>query len=111
MDAKTEDVIKSNQMTGMCMDPRALLDMYARYEQCEAALYAELAQTAPTPCLQRMIALMAAEEANQAAAVAAVAAAYGLAPVAPAVPGDPPPTIHPPIMPPYFYAVGEKKDK
>jgi hypothetical protein len=78
MDTKTDakvEAVSGSHMADMCpMDPRALLDAIARHECNEAALYAMLAQCAPTPCLQSMIAQMAAEEAGQAAALAAIAA-------------------------------------
>lgn len=110
-DAKAEAVM-NNPMTDMCpMDPRALFDAIVMHECNEAAMYNMLAQCAPTPCLQRMICLMAAEEANQAAALAAIADAYGLGAAMPIVPGDPPPAKHPPFMPPGFYAAGEKEEK
>ncbi len=110
-DAKAEAVM-NNPMTDMCpMDPRALFDAIAMHECNEAAMYNMLAQCAPTPCLQRMICLMAAEEANQAATLAAIAAAYGLGAAMPIVPGQPTPFNNPPYMPPNFYASGEKKEK
>lgn len=114
MDNKTDakaEAMTSSHMTDMCpMDPRALLDAIAMHECNEATLYTVLAQCAPTPCLQRMIALMAAEEANQAATLNAIAAAYGIGAVMPIMPADPPPIKHP-FMPPNFYAAAEKKEE
>ncbi|MFX4263724.1 hypothetical protein ACOBQJ_16175 [Pelotomaculum propionicicum] len=115
MDNKTEakaEAMMNDHMTGMCpMDPGSLLDAIAMHEQNEAALYCALAQCAPTPCLQRTIAMMAAQEANQAAALAAIAAAYGIGAAMPFMPGDPPPVQLPPFMPPNFYAAGDKQEK
>lgn len=109
MDTKTDakaEAITSSHMTDMCpMDPGSLLEAIAMHECNEAAMYSMLAQCAPTPCLQGMIALMAAEEANQAAALAAIAAAYGFGTAMPIIPGDPP------FMPPNFYAADDKKEK
>lgn len=103
-DAKAEAI--TSPMTDMCpMDARSLLDAIAMHECNEAALYNMLALCAPTPCLQRTIAMMAAEEASHAAALAAVAAAYGLGASMPAMPAGPP------FMPPGFYAEGEKKEE
>ncbi len=108
MDAKTE-AMAGNQHTGMCgMDPGTLLAMYMQSEQCEAALYAQLAQMAPTPCLQRMITKMTAEDANQAAYLAAIAAAYGLGTAMPLTGGMQGNT---PMMPPQFYSLEAKKEE
>lgn len=114
MDNKTDvqaEAMTGGHMTDMCpMEPRALLETIAMHERNEAALYAVLAQCAPTPCLQRMIAMMAAEEANQAATLNAIAAAYGIGAAMPNMPADPPPIKHP-FMPPLFYAETEEKEK
>ncbi len=113
MDTKTDakvEAVSGSHMADMCpMDPRALLDAIARHECNEAALYAMLAQCAPTPCLQSMIAQMAAEEAGQAAALAAIAAAYGLGAIVPVMPGQPAPFNDPPYMPPHFHTAGESE--
>lgn len=107
-DAKAEAMMDSN-MADMCpMDPGSLLEAIAMQGQNKAALYCVLAQCAPTPCLQRTIAMMAAGEANQAATLAAIAAAYGMGAVMP-MPADPPGQN--PFMPPNFYAAGEKKEE
>lgn len=104
MDVKTE-AMAGNQMNNMgCMNLQMMFDMLMQYEQCEAALYTQLAPMAPTPCLQQMIANMAMMEQNQAARLAAVAAAYGLGAAAPMMQGGQP------VMPPQFYAVEEKKE-
>lgn len=111
MDTKTDakvEAVSGSHMTDMCqMDPRALFDAIAMHECNKAELYAMLAQCAPTPCLQRMICMMAAEEANQAATLAAIASAYGLGATMPVMPGQPAPFNDPPYMPPNFYAAGE----
>ncbi|TEB13200.1 hypothetical protein [Pelotomaculum propionicicum] len=104
MDAKTE-AMASNQMSHMCaMNPQMLLDMYVQSEQCEAPLYAQLAQMAPTPCLRQMIAQMAMEEPGHTARLAALAAAYGLGASAPMTHGG---QIG---MAPQFFSVEEKKE-
>lgn len=98
MDAKTE-AMPGTQMSDMYgMNPQMLINMYVQSEQCEAALYTQLAQMAPTPCLQQMIAQMAMKEREQAAKLCAVAAAYGLG------------ATDPPAMAPQFYSVEEKKE-
>ncbi len=104
MDAKTE-AMANNQMNHMCaMTPQMLLDMFIQSEQCEAPLYAQLAQMAPTPCLRQMIAQMVVEDAVKAAIVAAIAAAYGLNATAPMMQGGQT------AMAPQFYSVEEKKE-
>lgn len=112
MDTKTDTVAEAmmdNNMTAMCPnDPGSLFDAIAMHGRNKAALYCVLAQCAPTPCLQRTIAAMAAGEANQTATLAAIAAAYGMGAVMP-MPADPP--IKHPFMPPSFYAAGEKKEE
>ncbi len=103
MDVKTEAMTgNQNNMCGMNL--QMMFDMLMRSEQCEAALYAQLAQIAPTPCLQQMIAHMVMMEQNQPVSLAAVAAAYGLGAAAPMMHGEQP------AMAPQFYAVEEKKE-
>ncbi|MDD4334694.1 MAG: hypothetical protein PHY77_03710 [Desulfotomaculaceae bacterium] len=92
MDNKTDakaEAMTGSHMTDMCpMDPRALFDAIATHGRNKAALYNVLAQCAPAPCLQRMIAQMATEGANQSAALNAIAAAYGIGAAMPIMPAD-----------------------
>lgn len=98
MDAKTE-AMPGTQMSNMCgVNPQMLINMYVQSEQCEAALYAQLCQMAPTPCLRQIIAQMALEEPGHAARLAALSAAYGMG------------ATDPPAMAPQFYSVEEKKE-
>lgn len=100
MDAKTESIAETQMSSACDINPQMLLDMFIQYEQCKAALYAQLAQTAPTPCLKHTIAQMAMEDPCHATGLVALANAYGLG----MVPGGAP------IMPPQLFDVEEKKD-
>lgn len=115
-------------MTGGMMhhhDPRRLYEMAVRHEKTKAAIYRELARTAPTMCLRQKFMYLASKEAYHLHVLSQVAGAYGLPghhvyPGHPVHPGPPVPSAGPahgptvgvpglPGFPPVFYTQEEKK--